>query len=399
MPPLDPTNPSAGHSFLPIPPTSAKLKSGRDPSSSNIISPSSQTSPQQEAADIPAGAHILNKLPASTQHMSESDLDPYFVHFEASSRELEHLLKGNVERVNKRTISHFGAYSEDLAELGARFNGFSLNEQSPTLAAAIEKIGQAVDSTYIATGDLSGSLSAGFSEPMRESAQFASVVRSVLRYRLMKRIQEEMTKDELEKKKSLLGHLERSELEAKRLEQHLEGGGFGGPNQSPSRSFSNASMRSERTRQEDDTASIDSDFPPSQTDSYASPSANQGKSEPTSPATGQKKNGSGNFVTNKLFGRINHAIHGIVDVDPEKTRRDQIGKTKESLMQLEQALEVSEKDVKDASAGVLKSLREFQGEKEEDLRRYMVSQRCQRVPERRLTDVTGGVRQIAYCLG
>ena len=31
-----------------------------------------------------------------------------------------------------------------------------------------------------------------------------------------------------------------------------------------------------------------------------------------------------------------------------------------------------EKDVKDASAGVLKDLKRFQGEKEDDLKRYMV---------------------------
>jgi hypothetical protein len=31
-------------------------------------------------------------------------------------------------------------------ELGARYNGFSLSEQSPTVAAAIERIGQAADS-------------------------------------------------------------------------------------------------------------------------------------------------------------------------------------------------------------------------------------------------------------
>ena len=41
--------------------------------------------------------------------------------------------------------------------------------------------------------------------------------------------------------------------------------------------------------------------------------------------------------------------------------------------QLQQALEVSEKDVKDASSGVLKDLKRFQNEKEADLRKYMVS--------------------------
>jgi hypothetical protein len=40
---------------------------------------------------------------------------------------------------------------------------------------------------------------------------------------------------------------------------------------------------------------------------------------------------------------------------------------------LDQALDVSAKDVKDASAGVLRDLKRFQGQKEEDLRRYMVS--------------------------
>lgn len=40
--------------------------------------------------------------------------------------------------------------------------------------------------------------------------------------------------------------------------------------------------------------------------------------------------------------------------------------------QLEQALGVSGKDVKDASAGVLNDLKRFQKEKEEDLKRYMV---------------------------
>lgn len=42
------------------------------------------------------------------------------------------------------------------------------------------------------------------------------------------------------------------------------------------------------------------------------------------------------------------------------------------VLQLEQALDVSEKDVKDASEGVLKDLKRFQGQKEEDLRRNMV---------------------------
>jgi hypothetical protein len=219
---------------------------------------------------------------------------------------------------------------------------------------------------------------------MRESAQFAGVVRQVLRFRVLKRIQQEMTRDELEKKKALLDSLERSEIEAKRIDAYLSSS-ISSQNM-PKRSTSSASARSARDRpppfrredSNEETGSLDSDFPPTHGDATSPlPSAEQGTpqehGESTSPSTHHKKSQSGNFVTNKIFGSFRHAVHGFVDVDPERTRRDQIGKTKESLVQLEQALEVSEKDVKDASAGVLKDLKRFQKEKEDDLQRYMVS--------------------------
>lgn len=375
-PPLDPANPSPGHHFLPVPSQSAKLKGTKD--SSNSGTPSMLASSFTGGAGAPAAQsgsepQTLEKFPPPSHGLTEEELDPYFVNFEASSKELETLLQGPISKVNQRTISHLGSLSEDLAELGARLNGFSLSEQSQSVAAAIEKTGQAVDSTYIATGDLSSSLSASFSEPMRESAQFAGIVRNVLRYRILKRVQEEMTRDELEKKKTLLTQLEQSEMEAQRLGSHLERSGYVPTTPPPRRSNSTSSTASsshERTPSgtEDDASTIDSDFPPS-----TPGRGGEESSQPTSPASHRKSSSSGNFVTNKIFGRLNHAIHGMVDVDPERTRRDQIGKTRESLVQLEQALVVSEKDVKDASSGVLKSLKLFQTEKEDDLRRYMVS--------------------------
>lgn len=224
-----------------------------------------------------------------------------------------------------------------MAELGARYNGFSLSEQSPSVAAAIERVGQAADSSYLATEELSSTLGASFSEPMRESAQFAGVVRSVLRYRIMKRIQEEMTKDELVAKRQLLESLEKSELEASRIEQYLAS--QSPPSGTPRRSLSSASAKSNRSQAEggnrqegEETASIDSDFPPSGRDApSSSPPGASDQSAKKSSQSPNRRSQSGSFVANKIFGRISHAVHGIVDVDPERTRRDQIGKTKESL--------------------------------------------------------------------
>ena len=376
-PPLDPANPTAGHNWLPIPSSSAKLKSGSSYSASGTpISPPEQTFPSTASHTTP-GPQIFGRFPPESSRLNETDLDPYFINFEQNTRELEILLQGSIEKVNRRTIEHLTKLSADLAELGARYNGFSLSEQSPTVAAAIERVGQAVDNTYISTEELALSLGATFAEPMRESAQFAGVVRNVLKYRVLKRVQQEMTREDLEKKRHLLEQLERSESESKRIDAYLSGSTtISSP---PRRSTSSASARSrpEEPRRDghEETESVDSDFPPTHGEAASSPpSAAQGQPQegPTSPPS-HKKSPSGNFVTNKIFGSFRHAVNGFVDVDPERTRRDQIGKTRESLGQLEQALEVSEKDVRDATQGVLKDLKRFQKDKEEDIQRYMVS--------------------------
>ncbi|KAI9926384.1 hypothetical protein ASPWEDRAFT_32206 [Aspergillus wentii DTO 134E9] len=381
-PPLDPANPTAAHAWLPVPASSAKLKSGSGGAPSGAPSTDQVSSP----SPIAPGSDVLGRFPPESRKLSEKDLDPYFINFEASTRELELLLQGNIEKVNRRTLAHLSSLSADLMELGARYNGFSLSEQSPTVAAAVERVGQAADTSYIETEELSSALSANFAEPMRESAQFASVVRSVLRYRVLKRVQEDMTRDELAKKKTLLDSLERSELEAKRIEQYLNRTSPpSGATKQRSLSTSSAATAPDGHENErrpsghEETASIDSDFPPTHGESITSPSPASHISPQRRPdlsassPPAHRKTSSGTFMSNKLFGRISHAVHGFVDVDPERTRRDQIGKTKESLVQLEQALEVSEKDVKDASAGVLQDLKRFQKDKETDLRRYMVA--------------------------
>ena len=365
-PPLDPANPTPAHFWLPVPSASAKLKSAGG-------SAPSGTSPT-DAAPQPTGApgpDILGRFPPESRKLSEKELDPYFINFEASTRELELLLQGNIEKVNRRTLAHLSSLSADLMELGARYNGFSLSEQSPTVAAAIERVGQAADTSYIETEELSSSLSANFAEPMRESAQFASVVRNVLRYRVLKRVQEEMTRDELAKKRTLLQSLERSEQEAQRIDQFLSRtsppSGASANTTTPTktqRSLSTSSATNAPGRGSDggdgrptssnsggggeDTVSIDSDFPPTHGESIAStPGPSQGAvprridTGPSSSSQAHRKTSSGTFVANKIFGRISHAVHGFVDVDPERTRRDQIGKTKESLTQVRNCLLLS----------------------------------------------------------
>ncbi|CAJ2510146.1 Uu.00g060460.m01.CDS01 [Anthostomella pinea] len=366
-PPLDTANPTAAHAWLPVPATSAKLKSPvNQPQTPNFDSTSSPAS------------QAVRRFPPDAHDLSEQELDPYFIAFEASIKELEHALSGPMEKVNRRTLNHLSTLATDLSDLGAKFNAFALSEPSPSLGAAIERVGQAADTSYIATEELSNALGASFAEPMRENAQFAGVVRTVLRYRVLKRVQQEMTNDDLLKKKALLEQLESSEAEAKRIEQYLSSSQQIGSNQHvqpPRRSSSmkETSTQHHREGSGEDTASIDSDFPPTHGDVSSAPSARVGVPERSISNPSHKKAPSGNSFSNKIFGPIRHAIQGVADVDPERTRRDTIGKTLESIEHLEQAQVVAAQDVKDASASILQDLKRFQAEKEDDMKRYMLA--------------------------
>ncbi|KAI1176287.1 hypothetical protein F4777DRAFT_547054 [Nemania sp. FL0916] len=365
-PPLDTANPSPAHAYLPVPSSSAKLKNTAAPSPGPTFDGSSTV-----------GSQVLRRFPPDARDLSEHDLDPYFIAFEASIKELENALMGPMEKVNRRTLSHLSALATDLSDLGAKFNAFALSEPSASLAAAIERVGQATDSSYIATEELSSSLGANFAEPMRENAQFAGVVRNVLRYRVLKRVQQEMTNDDLVKKRALLDQLENSEAEARRIEHYLSSSQqIGGTQQvQPPRRSSSMKETSSHHREGsgEDTASIDSDFPHTHGDVSSAPSAKVGAPERSSSGPTHRKVASGNSITNKIFGPIRHAIQGVADVDPERTRRDTIGKTRESIEQLEQAQVAIAQDVRAASASILEDLKRFQNEKEDDLKRYMLA--------------------------
>ncbi|KAK6349463.1 Sorting nexin, cytoplasm-to-vacuole targeting pathway/endosomal sorting [Orbilia brochopaga] len=378
-PPIEPARPSPAHQYLPIPPSNAKLK--------NIPSP-----PRSPDNSRPTDFTHTRSLPSTTANLTEAELDPYFMSYEANTRSYETLLTSGVEKVNRRMLNRLSNLSTDLAELGARYNAFSLSEPAPTLGPAIEKVGQAVDSTYLATEELAAGLASGFTEPIRESAQFAGVVRNVLKYRMLKRVQEEITRDELAKAKAKLEQLEKSELEARRIEHYLAGSGVAPPaGQSGQRRNSESAAAAGGTKAssgDSDAGSVDSDFPPTHSSPLPAPVSTapipypppQGSSPPSDspPSSSQHRKASSfsnplSYPVSKIFGRLSQAVGGIVDADPETTRRNNIGKTRETLVQLEAALQVAGRDVEEAGKGVLADLHRFQLEKETDMRKLMVN--------------------------
>ncbi len=296
-------------------------------------------------------AHSYLSIPPSTAKLKGEE-DVTFSEAELNAKEYEIVISGGLEKVNRRLVRRFSDMTADLSELGGLYNTFSL-EESASLASTIEHIGQAFDGEYISTESLVASLSSCFSEPLGESAQFAAVVRGVLKYRRQKALQQEMTLDLLESKKSSLDALERSEQEAQRIESILQ----------------RDLTQSQRISSETTRKFLDQNDDQDNADHEAQASSKSAPSSPL-PVTTHRRKISGFKIPG--IGKLNTALHGIMDNDPEATRRNKIGKTKEQISHLQSALDVVNTDVTDASESIKKDLERFQATKEEDLRNMVL---------------------------
>ncbi|TIA90065.1 hypothetical protein E3P99_01795 [Wallemia hederae] len=276
--------------------------------------------------------------------------DQRFLDSELFTAKFAQHFESSLERVDRRTAKRWSGIANDYAELGAVFNGFSLTETN-TLAAALEKIGQAVDSTYISTNAMLNSWEKDFSEPIHIYSQFAGIIKKLLDYRHQKHAQYEMLIDALSAKRDSLTDLERSEQEAQRLDEAL------------SRGLSSTKMLDE-PHQED--ANNDTNNEDSNNHEDTAPPQSIITDAPSREIKRHKSHLS-------FLGAISHTLQGIMDTDPEATRRNSIGKTRESIQGLESALEASTYDLSYTSQTIQADLDRFQRQKVADIREMCVS--------------------------
>ena len=193
------------------------------------------------------------------------------------------------------------------------------------MSGAIEKTGQTVDATYMSTTKLVRTLISIFianvnlilfqlqdleqnwAEPLHEYSQFAVIIKKLLAYRHQKHVQFEMTQDALENKREQLEDLEKSEREARRLEEALGKGRVSG--------MSSSLVNSSREESEDapELATTNS-LPP-----HPGPNPTRRRTKP--PGMG-------------LLNALSYTLHGMMDVDPETARRNGITKTRENISQV-----------------------------------------------------------------
>ncbi|CAD6899081.1 unnamed protein product [Tilletia controversa] len=99
--------------------------------------------------------------------------------------------------------------------------------ESGSLALAIERVGQAADTSYLGAGQLMQEWEQAFTEPLQEYVQFAAILQKALRWRTAKHVQYELALDTLEIKRAQLDEYERVEREALRFDAALASGGRG----------------------------------------------------------------------------------------------------------------------------------------------------------------------------
>ena len=140
-----------------------------------------------------------------------------------------------------------------------------------------------------------------WTEPLTDYVAFGSIIKKLLAYRHQKNVQFEMTVDQIESKKVSLEQLERSEDEARRLEGALSAAGVGGSQSAPS-SVNGATGTASGSR--------------------------GGRAGGGGRSGGASSSGSGGYG---FLSALSHSITGMIDVDPEATRRNNISKTRESI--------------------------------------------------------------------
>ncbi|KAI7860990.1 hypothetical protein BDC45DRAFT_10740 [Circinella umbellata] len=321
----------------------------------------------------------LIPIPSATYVLKSPD--PRFEESEKFTFRIANYMSNNLDKSQRKVIRRLGELANDYAELGAVYNGFSLNE-SGSVANAIEKIGQAVDASYTESAQMVTSLEGEFAEPIQEHSQFAHIVKQVLRFRHLKHAQMEMIETSLENKKETLESLQRMEGEARRLEEAISRERTIGSNAVDIDELNKNNNQDDLEDMDDQNETIHDEQQQQQPNGYHHSYGNNhnGITSPTPTANSNidasyppRKSTKTWASPVKMINAVGHSLQNIIDVDPEATRRNQIGKTKDAMDVLQEALEITRKDLSGSSTELQKELDRFQKEKIKDLRDMLIA--------------------------
>ena len=157
-----------------------------------------------------------------------------------------------------------------------------------------------------------------WAEPLNEYSQFASIIKKLLAYRHQKHVQYEMTQEGLESKREQLEELEKSEREARRLEDALGRGRGEGLSTSRIQSSEGDEQREREPTEGGDGVISEPQTLAEEQSTYLPPHPGPNPVRKRAPGMG-------------LLSALSYTLHGMMDVDPETARRNSISKTRETI--------------------------------------------------------------------
>ena len=187
--PLDPTNTTRAHAFLPIPSSSTQL--------------------------------LLNKeVLASSAHDEPED---GFTKIEQEYKSYEHVMENGFYKYNRRITKNLHSMRQDMKELSEAFADFSNDQKrGAELAEQLSHLSNAFDESALELESIVGKLYYNINEPLSEAVHMAGAAQELLRYRKLKTIQKTILVRTLMYRKAQAKKLEEREAEAKRIDSMVD---------------------------------------------------------------------------------------------------------------------------------------------------------------------------------
>ncbi|CEG81290.1 hypothetical protein RMATCC62417_15511 [Rhizopus microsporus] len=316
---------------------------------------------------IPSSSYIL-KHPQPEFEQSEAKVDK-------TAQDKGYKL----DKSQKRILKRLADLSNDYSDLGSGYNALSLYEPSNLLSSFIEKLGQVIDDSCASTKDMVKLLEIECSEHIQDYAQYIHITKQVLRYRRMKQAQLELIEETLTQKKVTLEGLLRMQDESNKLRAGMDQLSISKDNNN------NKDGDEEEAQEEDmddflDTESIEDGFAAI----IKEDTGNHGKKQPIesyeypedaslSTLKASKERSKKWSSTRKLFSAFTFKFQGMIDADPEQTRRNQIQKLEEIIKQLEEAKQKVSQDLVEMSEMLKQDLERLKTQQDSELRSILIS--------------------------
>ncbi|SCU89593.1 LAME_0E04456g1_1 [Lachancea meyersii CBS 8951] len=183
--PLDPTNTTRAHAFLPIPSSSTQLR-------------------------------LSKEMVATSTHDETED---GFTKIEQEYRRYEHIMENGFYKYNKKITKSLHAMRQDMKELSEAFAAFSNDQKrGAELAEQLSHLSNVFDESSLELESIVGKLYYNINEPLSEAVHMAGAAQELLRYRKLKCVQRSILSRTLLYRKAQLKKLQEKESEAKKID-------------------------------------------------------------------------------------------------------------------------------------------------------------------------------------